>query len=76
MCLAVPAKISAIENTTATLTMEGNIIHADLSIVPDAKVGDWVIVHAGFAIQIYDEQEALETLKLLREVAQHGKETE
>lgn len=76
MCLAVPAKIFAIENTTATLTMEGNIIHADLSIVPDAKVGDWVIVHAGFAIQIYDEQEALETLKLLREVAQHGKETE
>ncbi|GAB6095859.1 HypC/HybG/HupF family hydrogenase formation chaperone [Desulfatiferula olefinivorans] len=72
MCLAVPGKIVAIEDTTATIDMEGNRISADLSIVPDAVIGDWVIIHAGFAIQKYDEHEALETLKLLREAANMG----
>lgn len=70
MCLAIPAQITAVSGTTATLDMAGNTIEADLSLVPDAGVGSWVIVHAGFAIQIYDEHEALETLRLLREAAQ------
>lgn len=72
MCLAIPAKITAISGTTATLDMEGNTLTADLSLVPDAGVGSWVIVHAGFAIQVYDEHEAMETLKLLREAAKMG----
>ncbi|MBU1170967.1 MAG: HypC/HybG/HupF family hydrogenase formation chaperone [Proteobacteria bacterium] len=72
MCLAVPGKIIAISETTATIDMEGNSITADISIVPDAVVGDWAIIHAGFVIQKYDEHEALETLKLLREAAQMG----
>lgn len=69
MCLAIPGKIVSIIDTTATIDIEGNIITADLSVVPDAVVGDWVIVHAGFVLQKYDEHEALETLKLLREAA-------
>ena len=72
MCLAVPGKIISITGTTATIDMEGNEITADLSIVPEAVAGDWVIIHAGFVIQKYDEHEALETLKLLREAANLG----
>lgn len=69
MCLAIPAQITAIEGTTATLDMVGNETTVDLSMVPEAKVGDYVIAHAGFAVQIYDTKEALETLDLLRELA-------
>ncbi len=69
MCLAVPAKIVKLEDTIATLDMDGNTTEADVSLVPEVEVGDYVIVHAGLAIQKYDEQEALETLKLLRELA-------
>ncbi|OVE81245.1 hypothetical protein BVY04_03725 [bacterium M21] len=69
MCLAVPGKIKEINGTTATVDIEGNEVTADVSIVPDASVGDYVIVHAGCAIQKYDEEEALETLKVLREFA-------
>lgn len=69
MCLAIPAKIVSIEDTTAQLDMAGNSVQADVSMVPDAVIGDYVIVHAGFAIQIYDKQRAEETLETLREYA-------
>lgn len=69
MCLAVPAKIVKLEDTLATLDMDGNTTQADVSLVPEVEVGDYVIVHAGLAIQKYDEQEALETLQLLRDLA-------
>jgi len=69
MCLAVPARIVSISGTTAIVDMEGNRLSTDISIVADVAVGDWVIVHAGFAIQKYDETEALQTLETLKEVA-------
>ena len=69
MCLAIPGKIISITETTASIDIEGNRVTADLSIVPDAVAGDWVIVHAGFVLQKYDAQEALKTLELLREAA-------
>lgn len=69
MCLAIPAQVQSIEDSTATVDMAGNTTRADISLVPDAKVGDYVIVHAGMAIQIYDEAEALETLEAIREYA-------
>ncbi len=69
MCLAIPARILSISGTTAQLELAGNRLAADVSMVPDAVIGDYVMVHAGFAIQIYDEDEALKTLDLLREVA-------
>jgi hydrogenase expression/formation protein HypC len=70
MCLAIPAQILSIEGTVAQLEMAGNRLAADISLVPDAAVGDYVMVHAGFAIQKYDEDEALRTLDLFREMAE------
>ena len=69
MCLAIPGKIESIEGKRARVDIAGTVREADLSLLPDAAVGDWVIVHAGFAIEKYDEEEAQETLKLLRELA-------
>ncbi|MCU0609104.1 MAG: HypC/HybG/HupF family hydrogenase formation chaperone [Chitinispirillaceae bacterium] len=68
MCLAIPVKITRITGHMAEASVEGTTITADLSVLPDARVGDYVMVHAGIAIQKYDEQEALSTLALFREL--------
>ncbi len=67
MCLAIPSKITKIENNMATIDVEGVQREASLLLLEDAQVGDYVIVHAGFAIKILDEAAAQETLDLLRE---------
>jgi hydrogenase expression/formation protein HypC len=67
MCLAIPSKITKIENNMATIDVEGVQREASLLLLEDARVGDYVIVHAGFAIQKLDEAAAQETLDLLRE---------
>ncbi len=68
MCLAIPGKILSIDGTTAKVDYgDGTVRNADISLV-DASVGEYVIVHAGFAIQILDEKEAKETLTLFREI--------
>jgi len=67
MCLAIPSKIVDIESNIATIDVEGIRRQCSLMLVEDARVGDYVIVHAGFAIQKLDEQTALESLALLRE---------
>jgi len=67
MCLAVPGKIVSITDTTAVVDFGGVQRETNVSLV-DAKPGDYVIVHAGFAIQIVDEEEAKETLKLWEEL--------
>jgi hydrogenase expression/formation protein HypC len=69
MCLAIPSKITRIENNMATIDVDGVQRGASLLLLEDAKIGDYVIVHAGFAIQKIDEQAAMETLALLREAA-------
>ena len=58
-------KIIEIDGTTATVEMAHVRQECDLSLSPDARVGDYVIVHAGFAIEILDEEDARETLDLL-----------
>ena len=68
MCLAVPAKIIKIENGMGTIDMEGIQREVSLLLQEDAKVGDYVIVHAGFAIHRIDEEEARESLRTLREI--------
>ncbi len=68
MCLAIPGKIVEISGSAARVDIEGVVREANISLLPDAKVGDYVIVHAGFAIEKYDEEDAKETLKLLREI--------
>jgi hydrogenase expression/formation protein HypC len=68
MCLGIPAKIVRIENAMGTIDVEGTQREVSLLLQEDAKVGDYVIVHAGFAIQKIDEKEALETLRFLRQL--------
>ena len=69
MCLAIPSKVIDIENGMATIDVDGVRRVASLMLLEDAVVGDYVIVHAGFAIQKLDEVAAAESLKLLREAA-------
>ncbi len=57
MCLAFPAKIVAIKDTLATVEKSGVKRDASLMLLPDAKVGDYVLIHAGFAMQVVDEEE-------------------
>jgi len=68
MCLAVPARVVEIRGDTATVDMEGVRREVSVLLVPDIKTGEYVIVHAGFAIGKLDEHEALESLKLIRQV--------
>jgi len=68
MCLAIPARITKIDNQMATIDMEGAQREVSLLLLEDARIGDYVIVHAGFAIHKIDEAAAMESLKLLREM--------
>jgi len=69
VCLAVPAKILSIEGTKAGVDFGGVSREADITLVPDVEIGDYVLIHAGFAIQRLDENEAEESLALFRELA-------
>ena len=66
MCLAVPGKIININGGRARVDIEGVIHDANITLLPNAEAGDYVIVHAGFAIEKYDKEDAIETLKLLK----------
>ena len=72
MCLAVPAKVLKIDGAVATVDVTGNTVETDISILENVAVGDYVIVHAGVAIEKYSEEEALKTLELFRELAESG----
>jgi len=67
MCLAVPAEVKSIDGHVATVDYGGVRRTANISLV-EAKVGDYVIVHAGYAIQVMDKEEAEKTLDLFREM--------
>ena len=71
MCLAIPSKIVKIENNMAVIDVDGVKREASLLLMEDAGIGDYVIVHAGFAIHKIDEEAALETLKFLKEAADY-----
>lgn len=79
MCLAVPGRIVVIKTADpapstgaiGTVDFQGSQLDVSLAFVPEARVGDWVLVHAGFALNVLDEQEAAETWKYL-EQAQVG----
>lgn len=70
MCVAVPGKITSISDSIADVDVAGTVRKASLQLVPDAEVGDYVLVHAGFAIQVIDEDEAAETLELLEAISE------
>jgi len=69
MCLAIPSIITRIDGLTATIDVAGVQRQTNLMLLEDAQVGEYVIVHAGFAIQKLDADAALETLELLRQAA-------
>ena len=62
MCLAVPAQIESVNGTSALCVMSGVTKEIDVSLTPEVRHGDWVIVHVGFALQTIDAQKAQETL--------------
>lgn len=70
MCLAVPAQIESVKGTEAVALMSGITKTIDVSLTPDVKPGDWVIVHVGFALQVIDEAKAQETLAAMAAVTQ------
>jgi hydrogenase expression/formation protein HypC len=68
MCVAIPTKIKSIQDSMARVEIGGVERSASLLLTPEAKPGDYVLIHAGFAIHVIDEQEAMETLKLFQEI--------
>ena len=69
MCLAVPVKIISIDGDAAETEIAGVKRRVSIALTPEAKVGDYVLLHTGYAIGVIDEAEAEETLKLLEEIA-------
>lgn len=78
MCLGVPGKITEMYERDglpmARIDFGGIVKEACLAYVPEARIGDYTLIHVGFALNIIDEQEALETLSLLREIDALGEE--
>ncbi len=68
MCLAIPSRVIKIENDVATIDVEGVRKETSIVLLEDVKVGEYVIVHAGFAINKLDEVSAKESLNLLRDL--------
>jgi hydrogenase expression/formation protein HypC len=68
MCLAIPGQVMSVEGTGARVSFSGVERMVQLDLVPGVATGDWVLVHAGFAIQKIDAQEAKETLDLLQQI--------
>ena len=68
MCLAVPTLIKSIEGQYAQVEIGGVERRISLALTPEARVGDYVIVHTGFSLSVLDEAEAQETLRLFAEI--------
>lgn len=69
MCLAIPALIKSIKDKEAEVEIGGITRRISLWLTPEAKVGDYALVHTGYAINILDQEEAEETLRLFEEIA-------
>jgi len=77
MCLAIPGKIESIEGTdpilrTGRVNFGGIVKTVNLAYVPEVRIGDYVIVHVGFAISIVDEEEARQVFAYLKEMDELG----
>ncbi len=68
MCLAVPVRVLKIDGLKALVGLGGLARQASIMLVPDTQVGDYILLHAGFAIQKLDEKEAEETIRLFAEI--------
>jgi hydrogenase expression/formation protein HypC len=76
MCLGIPGKITEIYEKDSLamgkIDFGGIVKETCLAYVPEAKVGDYALIHVGFAISLMDEDEAMETLKLIKEIDEFG----
>jgi len=70
MCLAIPARIVELEGDKAVVDAMGNRWKAKTTLLPGAKLGDLVLIHAGFAISLVDEEEAKKTWQLIAEISE------
>ncbi|MBN2455235.1 MAG: HypC/HybG/HupF family hydrogenase formation chaperone [Sedimentisphaerales bacterium] len=68
MCLAIPARIVELEGDKAVVDAMGNRWKARTTLIPEVKLGDLVLIHAGFAIAVVDEEEARKTWQLIAEI--------
>ncbi|MBN1336924.1 MAG: HypC/HybG/HupF family hydrogenase formation chaperone [Deltaproteobacteria bacterium] len=72
MCLAIPGQVVSIEGRTARVAFGGIARDLATDLLPDLAPGDWVLAHAGFAIQRLEEDDAVETLRLFAEIESLG----
>ena len=72
MCLGVPMQVKSIEGEVAVCEIDGVRREASLMMVDGVSVGDFVLIHAGFAIEVLDREDAEETLRIFREVLEEG----
>jgi hydrogenase expression/formation protein HypC len=68
MCLAIPAKVIELNDDMAKASMNGVLVKASLALLDEVKVGDYILIHTGIAIEKIDEDEAQETLQLIEEM--------
>jgi hydrogenase expression/formation protein HypC len=71
MCVAIPAKIVEIENNIGIIDVEGVKKKASLILLEDPEIGDYVIVHSGFAMRKLDEYQAMQALDILRSAVEN-----
>jgi len=72
MCLAVPSKVTTIDGQKAEVEIAGVTRQISITLTPEIKVGDYVLIHTGYAIAVIDRDEARETLKLLSELVEYS----
>ena len=75
MCLAVPARIIELDDDVAIVDAMGNCFKAKTTLLPDAKIGNLVLVHAGFAISLVDEEDAKKTWDVIEQMNELLKES-
>lgn len=74
MCLAIPAKVLEIEGEIAEVDLAGARIKANIQLVEKVEVGDWLLVHAGYAIAVMNDEEAKESIEMIEEITKLGEE--
>jgi hydrogenase expression/formation protein HypC len=68
MCLSIPAKVISIDGNMAKASIGGTIINAGLHLIDDVKIGDYILIHTGYALEKISEEEAQRTLRLIKEL--------
>ena len=76
MCLAIPARIIELDEDVAVVDAMGNRFKAKTTLLPEAEVGNLVLIHAGFAISLVDEEEAKKTWELIEQITELQDESE